>query len=143
MSQTELHNCRGEHCTFHTHTADTPYTKAECPNCNAYVLSEKDHRGLGRCICCKGLVKHKNHYRNLKSILNKAIKENSELIDTMKLQTIQNNLIVKVNFREQEYHISIKGILLYSSNQYTRDSMPVIQDEVVLVRKTKSGRKTI
>ena len=73
MSQTELHNCRGEHCTFHTHTADTPYTKAECPNCNAYVLSEKDHRGLGRCICCKGLVKHKNHYRNLKSILNKAI----------------------------------------------------------------------
>tara|TARA_B100000029_G_scaffold337428_1_gene329640 strand:+ start:519 stop:944 length:426 start_codon:yes stop_codon:yes gene_type:complete len=141
MSQ--LHNCRGDHCSIHTNTANSPYTKAECPNCNSYVLSEKDQRGLGRCICCKGLVKHKNHYRKLKSILNKAVKENSDMIDVMKLKSIENNLIVKVEFGDQEYHISIKGLLIYSSNQYTRDTMPALQDEVVLVRKTKSGRKTI
>ncbi|MDC0041957.1 hypothetical protein OAJ50_04505 [Candidatus Nitrosopelagicus sp.] len=138
-----LQHCRGDHCTVHTNTFGTAYNKADCPNCKSYVLVEKDERGLGRCICCKGAVKHKNHYRKLKSILNKAVKENSGLIDTMKLQTIQNNLIVKVEFGDQEYHISIKGIIMYNSNQYTRDTMPAIQDEVVLVRKTKTGRKTI
>lgn len=137
------HVCRGEHCSIHTNTFGSPYTKAECPNCNSYVLSERDQRGLGRCICCKGLVKHKNHYRKLKSILNKAVKENSSLIDAKQLATIQNNLIVKVEFGEQEYHISLRGIIMYGTNQYTRDTMPALQDEVVLVRKTKTGRKTI
>lgn len=130
--------CKHMHITNNTRTSGTPYIKGYCPECKSFVYTEKNF-----CICCRKRVVHKNHYIWLKRVLNKALAENSELLDSYKLNTIKNVPCIKVQFRDQEYLITINALITYSVNGYNSQTIDKLQDSVIQVRRTKKGRKVI
>ena len=75
--------------------------------------------------------------------MNKAVEENGELLDMPKLNSIKNIPCIKVQFRDQEYLITIKALITYNSNGYNSKTIVNLQDSVIQVRRTKSGKKVI
>lgn len=131
-------DCKHLHSTPHSRTTGTPYVKGYCTACKSWVYTEKNF-----CICCRKRVAHKNHYIWLKRVLNKAISENNDLLDQYKLNTIKNIPCIKVQFRDQEYLITINALVTYNTNGYNSTTVADLQDSVIQVRKTKSGKKVI
>ena len=126
------------HVSNTSKTTGTPYIKGYCQTCKSFVYTEKSF-----CICCRKRVTHKNHYVWLKRVLNKAVEENGELLDMPKLNSIKNIPCIKVQFRDQEYLITIKALITYNSNGYNSKTIVNLQDSVIQVRRTKSGKKVI
>ena len=96
---------------------------------------ECEHGNKRVCIWCGKRVNHSVHYIWLKRVLNKAVKENNEDLKSGKFDEYSDDVFVKVWYRETEYHIKASTILLYSKNDYTKDTMDLLQQGVVKIKK--------
>lgn len=134
-SETEKPMCKHKgHITHSTKTEGTNYTKAYCKTCNSWVYSEKVF-----CICCMSKVTHKVHYLRCKRIYNKAIKDNTPIIDTYSKENVNipQSMFVEVDFQEAKYHIPVHALIRYATNGYKRETMDELQSAITKVKNYK------
>lgn len=97
-----------------------------CKNCKSELEPKKQF-----CIVCQQRVYHPTHYLKLKRVLNRAVKENPNILKT----TPNDNMFIEVVYDGHVYHIKAKALVIYASNLYTKETMVELQDAVITVKR--------
>lgn len=97
-----------------------------CSNCKAELQPKKQF-----CIVCQQKVYHPTHYLKLKRVLNRAVKENPNILKS----TPNDNMFIEIMYDNHVYHIKAKALVIYASNLYTKDTMVELQDSVITVKR--------
>ena len=74
---------------------------------------------------------HPTHYLKLKRVLNRAVKENPNILKS----TPNDNMFIEIEYDGHVYHIKAKALVIYASNLYTKDTMVELQDAVITVKR--------
>ena len=109
----------------------------KCEHCNNPNSDSKKF-----CIWCGKHVKHTDHYIWLKRVLNKAVKLNKDDLELGNFNKYSDEIFVKVNYRDVEYHIKASTVLLYFNNDYTKDTMDMLQQGVIKIKRYMKEKKS-
>jgi len=73
--------------------------------------------------------------------LNKAVKLNKDDLESGSFNKYSDEIFVKVNYRDVEYHIKASTVLLYFNNDYTKDTMDMLQQGVIKIKRYMKEHK--
>ena len=129
LDEKKPRQCKHVHINSRSKTIGTPYVKGYCPQCKAWVYTEKNF-----CICCMKRVSHKVHKFGLKTILNEGVKIHQSIIEEFRIMPYMGLTYVEIQHRTRVYHIPVKYLALYYEHPDPNQIMPLIQDALKIVK---------